>query len=105
MKLNRTNIFIAISSVALLIVLIIQVKWIMETAKIKEEIFNEKANMVLSKTAVALTADTATCRQMETCIGKDEIHKTDSMLNSSMNYYDFHIDYSFDVKKPVPTVG
>ena len=47
MKANRTVIFIAISSTALLIVLIIQVNWIYQTARVKEEIFNEKANLVL----------------------------------------------------------
>ncbi len=100
MKLNRTNIFIAISSIALLIVLIIQVNWIFQTAKIKEEIFNEKANMVLSKTAEALSSDTVTCKNMETCIGKNEIHKTDSLFTNYMKFYNFHIDYSFEVKKP-----
>ncbi|MBK9411994.1 MAG: hypothetical protein IPN61_00985 [Bacteroidetes bacterium] len=43
MKQNRTTLFIVISSVALLIVLIIQVNWIYTTAKIKEEIFNDKS--------------------------------------------------------------
>ena len=100
MKLNRTNIFIAISSIALSIVLIIQVNWIFQTAKIKEEIFNEKANMVLSKTAEALSSDTVTCKNMETCIGKNEIHKTDSLFTNYMKFYNFHIDYSFEVKKP-----
>ena len=78
MKANRTVIFIAISSTALLIVLIIQVNWIYQTARVKEEIFNEKANLVLSKTAEALSADTAACRSMEVCVGKDDMHRTDS---------------------------
>lgn len=100
MKLNRTKLFIIISSLALLIVLIIQVNWIFQTAKAKEELFNEKANMVLSSTAEALSSDTVTCRNMESCIGKNEIHKTDSLFTNYMKYYNFHIDYSFDVRKP-----
>ena len=48
MKENKTYLFIAISSIALVIVLIIQVNWIFETAKIKEQLFNEKENMVHS---------------------------------------------------------
>ena len=59
MKLNRIYFFIGISSLALIIVLIIQVNWIYETADVKEKIFNEKANMVLSKTADALAKDSA----------------------------------------------
>ncbi len=78
----------------------IQVNWIIQTAKIKEEIFNEKANMALSKTAEVLSSDTVTCKQMETCIGKNEIHKTDSLFTNYLNLYDLHIDFSFAVKKP-----
>jgi two-component system phosphate regulon sensor histidine kinase PhoR len=100
MKVNRTNLFIAISSIALLVVLIIQVNWILQTARIKEEIFNEKANMVLSKTAEALSSDTLACKQMEACIGQSEIHTTDSLLNNYMQFYNFHIDYSFKVGTP-----
>jgi two-component system phosphate regulon sensor histidine kinase PhoR len=98
MKANRTNLFILISSLALLIVLVIQVKWIVETAKIKEDIFNEKANMVLSKTAEAISADTMMCKSMEQCVGKNEFHVADSLFNNNMNFYNFHIDYSFAVK-------
>jgi two-component system phosphate regulon sensor histidine kinase PhoR len=100
MKRNRTGIFIAISSIALLIVLIIQVNWILQTARIKEEFFNEKANMVLSRTAEALSADKQTCRHLETCIGENDIHKIDSLFTHYMKFYNFHIDYSFEVVNP-----
>jgi two-component system, OmpR family, phosphate regulon sensor histidine kinase PhoR len=114
MKLNRTNIFIAVSSIALLIVLIIQVNWIFQTAKIKEELFNEKANMVLSRTTEALRTDKETCMKIEACaendsnsgsattLGKDEVHKIDSLFTHYMKFYNFHIDYSFVVAKPNP---
>ncbi|MBL7935179.1 MAG: hypothetical protein JNM51_05145, partial [Bacteroidia bacterium] len=49
MNFNKTYIFIALSSIALLIVLIIQVNWILQTAQIKEELFNEKANIILAR--------------------------------------------------------
>ncbi|MCD6066500.1 MAG: two-component sensor histidine kinase [Bacteroidetes bacterium] len=101
MKPNRTKLFIAISSLALVIVLIIQVNWIFKTAKIKEELFNEKANMVLTRTSEALAADTVTCRNMETCIGKNEIRKIDSLFNYYMKFYSFRIDYSFEVLRPI----
>jgi two-component system phosphate regulon sensor histidine kinase PhoR len=112
MKLIRTWLFVAISSVALLIVLIIQVNWIFRTAKIKEELFNEKANMVLSRTTDALRADKETCIKIEACaemdsatglsikLGKNEVHKIDSLLKHYMKFYNFHIDYSFVVAKP-----
>ncbi|HMT28271.1 MAG TPA: HAMP domain-containing sensor histidine kinase [Bacteroidia bacterium] len=112
MKLNRTNLFIAISSLALLMVLIIQVNWIFQTARIKEELFNEKANMVLSRTTEDIRTDEATCKKIEECIdanssttsspklGKDEVEKIDSLFNHYMQLYNFHVDYKFEVQKP-----
>ncbi len=112
MKLNRTNIFIIVSSIALLIVLIIQVNWIFQTAKIKEEIFNEKANLVLSRTTDAIISDKETCKKIgayietdstsesATKLGKNEVHKIDSLFNHYMRFYNIHIDYSYVVTKP-----
>lgn len=100
MKQNRTNIFIVISSIALLIVLIIQVNWILQTAKNKEDMFNEKANIILARTTEALSSDKETCRNLETGVGKNEIRKIDSLFKYYMKYYNFHIDYSFEVVRP-----
>ncbi|MFI5142317.1 MAG: sensor histidine kinase, partial [Bacteroidia bacterium] len=100
MKLNRSKIFIITSSIALVLVLFIQVKWLFETAKSKEELFNEKANIVLARTTEALLQDKETCKSMEVCVGKKETHKIDSLFKYYMNFYKFHIDYSFEVVKP-----
>ena len=120
MKLNRTYLFIAISSIALVIVLFIQVNWIFETAKIKEELFTEKANMVLSKTTEALSSDKKTVKKIETneyatgsivinacsntevCISTPDIKMIDSLFKYYMNFYNFHLDYSFVVIEPIP---
>lgn len=120
MKLNRTYLFIAISSIALVIVLIIQVNWIFETAKIKEELFTEKANIVLSKTTEALSSDSGTvknigayeqsfgcivinaCKTQEVCISTPDIKKIDSLFRHFMSFYNFHLDYSFVVVKDAP---
>ena len=112
MKKKRTNIFIAITSVALLIVMIIQVNWIFQTAKIKEELFNEKANMVLSRTTEAISSDKETCMKIGACVdednnpepiaklGRNEVHKIDSLFNHYMNFYKIQVDYSYIVLKP-----
>ncbi len=100
MKANRTYLFIVISSIALLIVLVIQVNWILQTARIKEELFNEKANMVLARTAETLSADPEACKKMETGIGTNEKRKTDSLFTNYMEFYDFKTDYSFAVTAP-----
>jgi len=112
MKMNRTWLFVAISSVALFIVLIIQVTWIFRTAKIKEELFNEKANMVLSRTTEAIRSDREACMKIGACaemegtsgaavkLGQHEVRKIDSLFTYYMRFYNFHIDYSFVVTKP-----
>jgi len=109
--MNKTYLFIAISSLALCIVLIIQVNWILKTAEVKEELFNEKANMVLLRTTDALSADQETCRKIGACIdrnssssantkiGKEERDKIDSIFTYYMDFYNFHIAYSFVVTK------
>lgn len=114
MKPKRTYIFIIISSVALIMVLTIQVNWIFQTAKIKEELFNEKANMVLSRTTEALRTDQETCRQIEdqaekgstfgspVKLGENEVNTIDSLFKYYLKFYNFHIDYSFEVTKPNP---
>lgn len=109
MKITRTHTFVAISSIALIIVLIIQVNWIFQTAHIKEEFFNEKANMVLSRTIDAIGSDKETCKKIQACgevsnndqliLGKDEVSKIDSLFTHYMGLYNFHIDYTFEVVK------
>jgi len=98
MKLNRSYLYITISSLALVIVLIIQVNWIVQTAKIKEEIFNEKAKMVLSKTTEALSSDTVAYNNLEAGTGRNEVKKIDSLFNFYMRQYNIDFGYYFEVK-------
>ena len=112
MTLKRTYLFITISSIALLMVLIIQVSWILQSAQIKERLFNEKANMILSRTTEALRADNETCRKIEVCaekesatteavsLGQNETQKIDSLFSHYMKVYNIHIDYTFEIRKP-----
>jgi two-component system phosphate regulon sensor histidine kinase PhoR len=97
MKLNRTYLFIIISSVALFIVLAIQVNWILQTAKMKEDLFNEKANLILSKTAEALNADKESLKDPQMPVEKNERHKIDSLFSYYMKFYNIHIDYYFEL--------
>jgi two-component system, OmpR family, phosphate regulon sensor histidine kinase PhoR len=108
MKEKKGFIFIIISSIALLLLLLIQVIWILETARIKEILFSENANMVLSKTANALAADKETCMQIGACLdsaqdaklGKIEMQKIDSLFQHFMKEYNLKIDYSFSIMQP-----
>jgi two-component system phosphate regulon sensor histidine kinase PhoR len=109
MKKDRHFLFIAFSAIALAVLLGIQITWLFKTAEAKEELFNEKANMVLSRTAQELCADKQTCEKMSMCcvqeegkdckleLGKSEARKIDSLLNYFMGFYNFHIEYSYEV--------
>jgi len=105
MKLNRTYFIISISSIALFIVLLIQVTWMFETAKVKEALFNERVNLVLTKTAEALSSDKEALKNLHILVGKDEVHKIDSLFNHYMKFYNIHIDYFFKVQpKPIEEI-
>jgi two-component system phosphate regulon sensor histidine kinase PhoR len=115
MKLTRTHIFIVTSSLALIVLLLIQVNWIFKTAKIKETLFNEKANMVLARTTEALNENKDICEKIGDCVdnsgsmkittqlGDNEKHVIDSIVGHYMKFYNFYIDYTFEVAQPSPT--
>lgn len=100
MKLNKTSVFIGIAIVSLLSILFIQINWMLDTARIKQEIFNEKANMVLQKTAEVVVADEATCKGIDEGIDQNELNTIDSVFKHYMKYYKLKVDYVFEVKKP-----
>ncbi len=112
MKGRGTYLLIFFASIALLAILIIQVNWMVQMAHIKEELFNEKANMVLSRTTEALKSNVQACRNIEESmnmdtssavisnLGNNEVRTIDSLFNHYMQFYNFHVDYAFEVTKP-----
>ncbi|MBL0096711.1 MAG: hypothetical protein IPP46_09615 [Bacteroidetes bacterium] len=57
MKKNNSRFFIGVSSIALLSVLLIQINWMREMAEMKENLFNEKAAILLARTTEAVAGD------------------------------------------------
>ena len=112
MKLLRSHSFIIISSLALIALLAIQVTWIIKSAELKEQMFTEKANMILSKTVEAIGEDKVTCgrigaslkqngnNNISAVLSKRELHKIDSIFAYYMRFYHFQVKYSYDVIKP-----
>jgi two-component system phosphate regulon sensor histidine kinase PhoR len=114
MKANRLRLSIFISSLALIAVLAIQIHWIFQTAEMKEDLFNEKANMVLARTTEAIGSDQAACQEIGACLKEgekagtsgpiqlrnQEVKKIDSLLRHYMKFYNVKIRYSFSVAKP-----
>ena len=100
MKSAGHYILISVSSLALIVVLAIQVQWILQSAKMKEELFNEKANMVVARTAEDLSADPQACQNLESGNNETGLKKTDSLVTSYMNFYNFNTNYTFKVTRP-----
>lgn len=99
MKLNRNHFFVIVSSLALLIVLIIQINWIQKAARIKEDLFNETARIILSRTADALCLDSAACKSIAGESTNDGKRKVDSLFQHYMQLYNIHIDYYFELRR------
>jgi two-component system phosphate regulon sensor histidine kinase PhoR len=97
MKPIRSYPFVIVSSIALVVLLIIQVNWIIETAKIKEQLFNDKANMVLTRTSEAFSTYKKSVGKKGISSVKNETHKIDSLLAHYMTFYNFHINYYFEM--------
>jgi two-component system phosphate regulon sensor histidine kinase PhoR len=66
----------------------------LQAAQAKKEMFNEKANMVLSRTAEALSSD----KQVLSRITRNDVRKVDSLFRHFMKVYNFQIAYYFEVK-------
>lgn len=94
MRSSNNYLFIALSTAALALVLFIQVNWLLETAQVKEALFNEKANMVLSRTVEALAEDSVTYHQLLEETHPDESRYLDSVIGFYMDQYDLHTEYS-----------
>lgn len=97
MKFKKAYIFLIALSVALMLILIIQINWIMETAKIKEELFSEKAEMILSKTATDLRSDSFSVQHLPLKMNKDDRNKIDSLIQHYMKVYRIKLDYTFSI--------
>jgi len=99
--MKKVWLFITFSSLSLMAVLAIQISWILHAANMKEEMFSEKANIILSRTAEALSQDTVACNNLRIFGSKHEKHKMDSILNYYMHLYNFQIDYYFELNTEV----
>lgn len=104
MRSGRTDIFVFVTSLVMLIVLGIQVNWIIETAEAKENLFNEKANMVRSRTTQDLSNDETASKNLKEGNWEWERGKIDSLLKHYMKYYKFEIDYTYEIIRAKPLI-
>lgn len=107
-RMNKKYLFIIISALALFGVLVIQVNWIVKAAHLKEEIFNEKAKIVLAKTSDAIGNNPVACKEIgksleeDTPNNKSQFDEIDSLFHHYMAFYKIDMDYSYEIVSPNP---
>ncbi|MGZ3902852.1 MAG: histidine kinase dimerization/phospho-acceptor domain-containing protein, partial [Bacteroidia bacterium] len=104
MRSGKTDIFILVTSLAMVIVLGIQINWILETADSKKNLFTEKANMVISRTTEDLSNDKEARKNLEFGDWKSESAKIDSLLKHYTKYYDLKAEYTYEVIRVKPLI-
>ncbi|MBI9054357.1 MAG: HAMP domain-containing histidine kinase [Bacteroidales bacterium] len=101
---------ITLTFISLIALVFIQVSWIIKAANMQERQFNHSVKLALSHIVKEISEDEAICLEVSSCInsfgngscvqnmfGKKEWFKVDSIIKSSLDYYQIEIDYEFDI--------
>jgi two-component system phosphate regulon sensor histidine kinase PhoR len=101
---------ITLTFISLIALVFIQVSWIIKAANMQERLFNHSVKLALSHIVKEISEDEAICLEVSSCInsfgngscvqnmfGKKEWFKVDSIIKSSLDYYQIEIDYEFDI--------
>ncbi len=103
MKKGRYWIFTLISALALVWVLQIQIQWMQDIRGMKEQLFAEKSAIVLARTTETVAADSLLSQQLDSGVGPEQRAKIDSVFRDYLKYYNFPVDFTFDVVQPPST--
>ena len=111
MKQKRKQLTLIIITFGFLIALvIIQVNWILNAAKIQESQFSHSVNMTLDRIVENISRDKQMCKNVESCfVSTDstpcclrtkyqkEWLKVDSIIKINLEYYNIDLVYEFDI--------
>jgi two-component system, OmpR family, phosphate regulon sensor histidine kinase PhoR len=111
MKQKRKQLALIIITFGFLIALvIIQVNWILNAAKIQESQFSHSVNMTLNRIVENISRDKQMCKNVESCFFKadstpnclrtkyqKEWLKVDSIIKINLEYYHIDLEYEFDI--------
>lgn len=92
-----------ISALALVWVLLIQIQWMQDIRGMKEQLFAEKSAIVLARTTETIAADSLLSQQLDSGVGPEQRAKIDSVFRDYLKYYNFPVDFTFDVVQPPST--
>ena len=92
-----------ISALALVWVMLIQIQWMQDIRGMKEQLFAEKSAIVLARTTETIAADSLLSQQLDSGVGPEQRAKIDSVFRDYLKYYNFPVDFTFDVVQPPST--
>ena len=69
----------------------------------KEQLFAEKSAIVLARTTETIAADSLLSQQLDSGVGPEQRAKIDSVFRDYLKYYNFPVDFTFDVVQPPST--
>ncbi|MEM1318728.1 MAG: HAMP domain-containing sensor histidine kinase [Bacteroidota bacterium] len=101
MRFNKISRIVAASAIALVLLIIFQVKWMLHSRDLIEEQFNQKVGMALCN-AVEETSRRCQSQEVASCqpVIKDQWLNElglDEALNSSMSFYNIDLEYQANV--------
>ncbi len=101
---------ISLTFISLVALIIIQISWILKAADMQEKQFNHSVNLALHQIVNEIAEDELICNEVANCIENSEIsscyksmldkkewNKVDSIIKSSLDYYQIEINYEFDI--------
>lgn len=107
MKDKRHYLFLWATAVILLGLLIIQINWIIKSARMEEKLFGQKVEMALIQTRHDIADSKLLCDSMKYCIKtfqcphfmkKKKLREVDSLIQKNMKMYHLHLDYDFEIE-------
>lgn len=105
----RIQIFLGISVLIVIILLLIQFKWIDRARALNEEQFNHRVGMALHESVDEFMKDRESCETMSACMNKsmfdandsaqleNEVERLDSIIKQQFKYYQIRSPYTIEV--------
>nr|WP_320119110.1 HAMP domain-containing sensor histidine kinase [uncultured Marinifilum sp.] len=108
-SIYRTQIFVIVSVITLVLLLLIQIRWINRARSLNEEQFNHRVGMALHESVDEFMKDRQSCETMSACMHKtkfdaddsaqleSEVNRLDSIIKEQFRNYQIQSPYNIEV--------
>lgn len=104
MKSVSLRIWIGVAAIALMALLLLQIRWMLHARSLKHRIFLEKKTMVLARVTEDVSDDDSLSHRLIVSCGPQERQQIDSLIRYYLKYYGLKSSYSFDVVYPTSQI-